>query len=109
MGTKIMENKRLKKHNDGSKLELEQLKKDLSASQQAATQVNFVQSFYTTNIIIIKNIINIKNIISIINIINIKNIININTTDLHPHMLHFWMHIFKNTITCLIIFFPMHD
>ncbi|XP_035827105.1 golgin subfamily A member 3 [Aplysia californica] len=37
MGTKIMENKRVKKQNEGIREELEQLKKDLSASQQAAT------------------------------------------------------------------------
>ncbi|XP_059143749.1 golgin subfamily A member 3-like isoform X2 [Physella acuta] len=38
MGTKIMENKRLKKHNDSVKLELEQLRQDLAASQQSALQ-----------------------------------------------------------------------
>lgn len=33
-----MESKRLKKHNDSVKLELEQLRQDLAASQQSASQ-----------------------------------------------------------------------
>ncbi|KAI8749280.1 golgin subfamily A member 3 [Biomphalaria glabrata] len=38
MGTKIMENKRLKKQNDAIKLELEQLRQDLASAQHTATQ-----------------------------------------------------------------------
>ncbi|KAH9525488.1 hypothetical protein Btru_001545 [Bulinus truncatus] len=38
MGTKIMENKRLRKHSDAVKLELEQLHQDLASSQQASSQ-----------------------------------------------------------------------
>ncbi|CAG5135781.1 unnamed protein product [Candidula unifasciata] len=38
MGTKIMENKRLKKQNDSIKMELEQLRQDLAISQQTAVE-----------------------------------------------------------------------
>ena len=38
MGSKIMENKRLKKQCDGAGAELDQLRQDLAHSQQAATQ-----------------------------------------------------------------------